>query len=507
MKTDFNRRDFLKLAGAASLGAALPKLPAIRMAPSRQAETGQPNVLLLIFDAFSARHMGLHGYQRNTTPHIARLAERATVFHDHYAGGNFTFPGTSSLVTGTYPWTHRGFNPEMGIDPFFEDHNLFAAFDQYYRISYTHNQVAYTLLDQIQKSMDKLKPRQDLYLDRDFISSILFANDEDTAGVSWWQSVVKKGRKGTYSLFFSHIYRAYKERILASYQDAYPRGLPNIRDDNFFLPEDATDFTFTEVPNLPQPFLGYFHYLPPHDPYLTRADYVDAFLKDGFDPPKKPQHLFTRNRTHQEMAENRRWYDEYILLVDSEFDRMFTELEKSGVLDNTILVLTSDHGEQFERGLERHYFEVLHQPVIQVPLMIFEPGQNTRKDVYSTTSAVDLLPTLLHLTGQTIPDWTEGQVLPPYADSQPDSQRSVFAVEAKDSQQYGEIDPVSLMIVKDGYKLTYYSGWERQNGKQDPLVELYHIADDKEEMEDLSETMPELKQALLDEVLAQAKPK
>jgi len=507
MKTNLNRRDFLKLAGAASLGAALPKLPVIRTAASRQADPGQLNVLIIIFDAFSARHMGLYGYERETTSKIARLAERATVFHEHYAGGNFTFPGTSSLVTGTYPWTHRGFNPEMGIDPFFEEHNLFSAFDQYYRISYTHNQVAYTLLDQIQNSMDKLKPRQDLYLDRDFISSIMFANDEDTAGVSWWQSVVKKGRKGTYSLFFSHIYRAYKERLLAKYQGAYPRGLPNIRDDNFFLPEDATDYTITEVPELPQPFLGYFHYLPPHDPYLTRADYVDAFLKDGFDPLKKPQHLFTRNRTHAEMAENRRWYDEYILLVDSEFDRMFKELEKSGILDNTILVLTSDHGEQFERGLERHYFEVLHQPVIQVPLMIFEPGQTSRKDIYTPTSAVDLLPTLLHLTGQPVPDWTDGQILPPYADNQPDKQRSIYAVEAKDSQQYGEIDPVSLMIVKDGYKLTYYSGWERQKGKQDPLVELYHIAEDKEEMKELSNTLPELRQALLAEVLEKAKAK
>lgn len=484
------------------MAGAVPKLPVLRTLPTRQAEPGQKNILIIVFDAFSARNISLYGYDRVTTPNISRLAERATVFHNHYAGGNFTFPGTSSLVTGTYPWSHRGFNPEVGIDPFYEDHNLFAALEQYYRISYTHNQVAFTLLDQIQGSMDRLKPRQDLYLDRDFISSTLFANDEDTAGVSWWQSIVKKDRKGTYSLFFSHIYRAYKERILKKYQDAYPRGLPNIRDDNYFLPEDATDFTFTEVPKLPQPFLGYFHYLPPHDPYLTRVEYVDAFLNDGFDPLKKPEHLFSRGRTHNEMAENRRWYDEYVLLADAEFGRMFEELEKSGILENTILVLTSDHGEQFERGLERHYFEVLHQPVINVPLLIFEPGQTTRQDVYESTSAVDLLPTLLHLTGQPAADWTEGQILPGFSDKTADPHRSIYAVEAKDSPQYGEINPASLMIVKDGYKLTYYSGWELQKGKQDPLIELYHIEEDKEEMVELSDTLPEVREALLAEVLA-----
>jgi hypothetical protein len=112
---------------------------------------------------------------------------------------------------------------------------------------------------------------------------------------------------------------------------------------------------------------------------------------------------------------------------------------------------------------------------------------------------------LLHLTGQPAPDWGEGQGLYPFRGAQPDTRRSVYAVEAKDSQQYGAIDPVSLMIVKDGYKLTYYSGWERQEGKQDPLVELYHIEEDKEELEELSDVLPEVKDALLDEVLAKAK--
>ena len=308
------------------------------------------------------------------------------MFHQHYAGGNFTFPGTSSLLTGTYPWTHRGFKPDNGIDPAFEQQNMFQLFDQYYRLSYTHNAVAYNLLKQMQDSMDRLKPRQDLYLDRDFVSDLLFANDEDTATTSWWQSIVKKDRKGTYSLFFSHFYRAYKERILARYADLYPRGLPNIRDDNFFLPEDATDWTLEEIGKLTradQPILGYFHYLPPHDPYLTRADFVDDFLNDGFKPIKKPDHIFSRGRSYEELAHTRRMYDEFCLLADHEFGRIFEKLESTGALENSIVVLTSDHGEMFERGIEKHYHETLHQPVIQVPLMIFTPGQTTRQDIHS----------------------------------------------------------------------------------------------------------------------------
>ena len=497
-KHDLNRRDFLKLAASASAAAALPSL---HLAPSRAAAPGQPNIIILVFDAFSARHISMYGYDRETTPNISRLAEKATVFHQHYAGGNFTFPGTSSLLTGTYPWTHRGFNPFMGVDPYFADHNLFSAFDQYYRQAYTHNSVADTLLKQMQDSMDKLKPRQDLYLDKDFVSDILFSNDEDTATISWWQSVVKKGRKGTYSLFFSHFYRAYKEHILEKYADLYPRGLPNIRDDNFFLPEDANNWTLEQVADMPRPFLGYFHYLPPHDPYLTRADFVDTFKNDGFEPIKKPEHIFSRGRTYAELAYDRRWYDEYILLVDKEFGRMYTHLEETGALEDSILVLTSDHGEQFERGIEKHYHEGLHQPVVQVPLMIFQPGQTTRQDVTSATSAVDLLPTLLHLAGGSAPEWVEGEILPPFNEQTPDPHRAIFTVEAKDSQQYGEINPGSFMILKDGYKLTYYTGWDRQKD-HDPLIELYAIVDDPEEMNNLAAELPDVRDALLDELMA-----
>jgi arylsulfatase A-like enzyme len=501
MRNQLSRRDFLKIAGTTAAA-----LPILRYAPRRQANPGQPNILILVYDAFSARHTSLYGYDRETTPNLNRLAERGTVFHQHYAGGNFTFPGTSSMLTGTYPWTHRGFNPDIGIDPAFEQQNIFQLFDQYYRISYTHNAVAYTLLKQMQDSMDRLKPRQDLYLDRDFVSDLLFANDEDTATISWWQSIVKKGRKGTYSLFFSHLYRRYKENILEKYADLYPRGLPNIRDDNFFLPEDATDWTLEQIEQLSgldQPFLGYFHYLPPHDPYLTRADFVDAFLNDGFEPINKPQHIFSRGRTYKELVHTRRMYDEFCLLADHELGRIFDQLESSGVRENTILILTSDHGEMFERGIEKHYHETLHQPVIQVPLLVFTPGQTERRDVHSVTSAVDLLPTLLHLTGQPIPSWIEGQVLPTFSDDKLNPQRSVFAVEAKDSQQYGPIDPASLMIVQDGYKLTYYSGGERQ-GAESPIVELYAIEEDPEEMNNLAGDLPDLRDRLLDEVLSKA---
>ncbi|MEN8241628.1 MAG: sulfatase-like hydrolase/transferase [Chloroflexota bacterium] len=483
MTNNISRRDFLKLTGAMYLASSMPS---VMVKPQRAAGSDLPNILVVVFDAFSARNIELYGYDRPTTPNLSRLASRATVYHNHYAGGNYTFPGTSSLLTGTYPFTHRGFNPRVGIAPFFEQNNLFTAFDQYYRLSYTHNSVAFTLLTQLKQSMDKLKARQDLFLGGDLVSDILFANDEDLASVSWRQAMVKTGRKGTYSLFLAHLYRAYKQNLIKKYTGLYPRGIPNIRDDNYFLLEDAIDWSLEQVTSLPQPFLGYFHYLPPHDPYFTRHDFIDHFKGDGYRSIEKPEHIFTNHRGYQDQENERRWYDEFILLVDAEFGRMFDQLEQTGVLDNTIVVFTSDHGEMFERGITKHYNESLHMPIIQVPLLIFEPGQTSRRDVYSPTSNADLMPTLLQMTGQPVPEWVEGEVLPTYHAGEEDPQRSVFAAEAKSfERQYGEINPGSFMIVKDGYKLTHYTGWEQLNGGG-PLTELYDIENDPEEMDELS---------------------
>jgi len=113
----YNRRDFLKLAGVLSLSAVTPSFMK-GMRAARQAQSGKQNVLVVVFDAFSAYHLSLHGYQRETMPNLARLVERAVVYHNHYAGGSFTTPGTASLLQAHFHGyighsspNHRWLNP------------------------------------------------------------------------------------------------------------------------------------------------------------------------------------------------------------------------------------------------------------------------------------------------------------------------------------------------------------------------------------------------------------
>ena len=269
--------------------------------------------------------------------------------------------------------------------------------------------------------MENHVPLGKLFLTNDGFIYPLLGKDEDIASVSWIRAMKKKEEGYAYSLFLAHLYEKQRERVISGLRSQFPSGIPHIAVDDYFLLEDAIDWLGDTLSTLPQPFMGYFHFIPPHVPYLTHRDFQDRFAEDGFSPVYKPPDEFSERKTKVEVLLRKRTnYDEYILYVDQEFGRLMEGLEASGVLEKAWVVLTSDHGEMFERGIQGHVTPVLYEPVIRVPLMIFEPGQKSRRDIHANTSAVDVLPTLLHVTGQEPADWSEGTVLPPFASTEID---------------------------------------------------------------------------------------
>ncbi len=502
MGKQITRRDFLKLAGALPLSVAAPRLVDSLM-PAQQSGSAQ-NVVVIVFDAFSAYNISLYGYQRETTPNISRWAERAVVYHNHHAGGNFTTPGTATLLTGTYPWTHRALGYYDTAEASFTDRNIFSAFKNHYRLAYTHNPVANRFLTQFSENMEDHIPFGKFFLTNDDFIYSLFGRDEDTATVSWIRAMKRKEDGYAYSLFLAQMYEKLRERAISALGSQFPGGIPHIAADDYFLLEDAIDWLGDTLSALPQPFMGYFHFMPPHGPYLTNKKFYDYFGGDGFTPVFKPLDIFSvkQDRMVEILLRKRANYDEFILYVDQEFGRLMDGLEASGVLENSWVVLTSDHGEMFERGIRGHWTPVLYQPVIRVPLMIFEPGQMSRRDVYVNTSAVDLLPTLLHNTGQAPADWSEGRVLPPFAQAY-DPEGSLYAVQSLQGEQYLPLTEATATLIKGQYKLMYFFGY-KELGAGSERIELYDIKNDPEELNDLSvskrettaEMLAELKQKL-----------
>ena len=493
-----NRRTFLQGTLALAAAGLLPRLLTAAR-PSQQA-TGLPNVLFLVFDTFSARHASFLGYPRATTPAMARFAEQCTVYHRHYATGNFTSPGTASLLTGVYPWTHRAFHINGVMQTEYAERNLFQAMSglPYERVAFTHNS-----LDQMAAHIDQYVPARDLTLFDEMIADRLFSGDFAAAFLAERLILPKDERVQSTSLFLSLFDRARREqRIEATRQEYatdFPRGTPRAdRHMRYFLLEDAINWLVRYSTTTTNPYLLYSHLYPPHGPYNTRQEYINAFKQDGFVPVPKDHSLFGTERQEQ-LDRNRQEYDEYLLYVDAEFDRLITQLETQGVLDNTIVIVTSDHGELFERGISGHITPVLYEPLLRVPLLIHLPGQKERHDIETPTSAVDLLPTLLHLAGQSRPDWCEGEILPGMGAGEPGRGRAIYALEAKNNRKTGPLTQATLALIKDQYKLIHYFGHEAGSDG----YELFDVVADPEERTNLYQADEAISSGLRQELLAQ----
>ncbi len=491
-----SRRDFLKAMALLSAGSLASSIPAVGRL---RAPSDKPNIIILVLDAMSARNLSVYGYARATTPNLERIAERATVYHSHYAAGNFTTPGTASILTGLLPWTHRGINLGGLVHEQFVDHNIFSLLkEDYYSVAFTQNYFADVLLGQFRDGIDRhiLSPSFYEQMDRPLLGQY-FPRDPIPAYYAL-DDFVFSGRSMPAAPFLDFLSSLFQKTASLNDQPQpdFPFGLPN----NFFYSyKNETAFAGIqhEILNLSSqsPYLAYFHMFSPHEPYRPRQEFVDIF--PDIEVPNKPPTKFSiLDIKNSAIKERRKVYDEYVANVDAEIGKLVDALAVAGALDNTYLIVTSDHGELFERGEYGHITRFLYEAVIHIPLLVMAPGQTSRQDIYSPTSNIDLLPTLLHLAGKSVSDKLEGRVLPGLGGS--DSERSLFSVEAKESSSFGRLAQATLALHKGDHKLIYYTGYP----KKPEVFELYNLQDDPDEMKDLfsadTVTATSMKQELLD---------
>jgi hypothetical protein len=489
-----SRRTFLKLLGAAAPALLLPGLAS--RAGTRMQDSSKKNVIILLFDAMSARNLSVHGYPRVTSPNLERLAARSTVYHSHYSSGNYTIPGVASLLTGTYPWNNRAVNHSGVVKRDMVDNNIFGAIGpEYHRLAFPQSVWANFIVTQFEKDIDTLLS-SGTYGEADALLSDYFPNDSNMAARSL-DDFVFKMEQPPVALILSTLQRAlfYRKSGLLDSQ-GYPRGLPhNVNYPLYFRLEDLFDGLGSLLPGLPSPFFTYLHLFPPHFPYRPSRKFNRMFVEDGWTPPNKPMHRLSEGNTDTRLNVARQSYDQYIVSLDAELGRLLDSLEASGILDNSYLVVTADHGEMFERGEKAHSTPLLYDPVIHIPLIISAPGQTTRHDVYAPTNAVDVLPTLVQLTGQPVPSWTDGSLLPGLGGVE-DFERSTFTVEAKLSPAFGPLSKATVAMRKGDYKLIYYTGYESEDS-----FELYDLHSDLEEMEDLYPDHPAFVKSMKEELL------
>jgi arylsulfatase A-like enzyme len=484
MTKKLTRREFIKLASILSFTPLLARgpipLPKVEKTPT---STIPANIIVILFDTFSARHISLYGYPRKTTPNLEKFANKAIIYHRHYSPANFTTPSTASFLTGVYPWTHRAFHIGALVDKKLANRNLFSLIgDRYSRTGFAHNLFADALLFQFDEYLDQHIDIGEYGQIDNTIYNHLFSKDALAAFRSFDEFLMRGDLSG--SLFLSYInnlnllarYKYYQNK----YAQEYPRGIPNAGAINLsFVLESLFAGVERLLSELPQPSLAYIHLFPPHEPYYPNKKYVNKF-NDNLETILKPESFFSEDVSNLRLDHLRVRYDQYIANVDAEFGALIDHMEKIGLLDNSYVIVTSDHGQLFERGVHGHSTPLLYESLIHIPLIISKPQQSNRQDVLNATNTVDLLPTILGLTGQEIPDWCEGHPLPGLGGTE-QADRSIFSIEANRNPAYEPLTKASLTLIKDQFKLIHYIGYP---GYED-VYELYDLKNDPEELVDL----------------------
>jgi arylsulfatase A-like enzyme len=494
--SNISRREFLKLLNLVPLTGLLQPLTELASSPS---SGNGLNIIILVFDAWSALHLPLYGYPRKTMPNVEAFANNSIVYHNHYSAGTFTVPGTASILTGLYPWSHRALQLYGTIIEAQSAHHIFSALRSTdSTLAYTQNKWADLIVNQARSEIDTYIKSGSFDLNKPFYETPFFENDLSSAFLSM--------KKENASLFFGpmiDLWRTQKRSLdKTAYIKTYPRGLP---DDisSFFTLKDVVDGAINTLQRIKQPTLAYLHFYPPHDPYTPTADFLNEFVGDRFQPRRKPIHPLAHQTDRTNPDRKRLAYDQFLASWDAEVGRLFDFLASSGLMNNSYIFVTSDHGELFERGEIGHFTRIIFEPLIHVPLFISTPDQKSRRDIYTRTSNVDLLPTITHLTHNPIPDWAEGNILPGLGGTE-DADRSVFVLDAKQNSSFAPLTKFSASITKNDYRLTYYSypGIQR--------FELYNLVKDPEELHDLydkaNDVARPMKNELLDNISKADKP-
>ncbi|MBI4707720.1 MAG: sulfatase-like hydrolase/transferase [Candidatus Omnitrophica bacterium] len=264
-------------------------------------------------------------------------------------------------------------------------------------------------------------------------------------------------------------------------------------------PEEIfNSFLETIEQNHKEPFFAWLHIFPPHDPYLPPEPYMgmfDAsqnlrtfrsmwFATNNIGEPHLVKDTEATNRTLRDR------YDEFIRYCDVQFEEFMKQLRLRNKLKNTIIILSSDHGEGF---LEHNYYGhggALWEEVTHIPLIIKEPDKTEGRVIDSLTSLIDVPATILDLAKIPIPSWMEGRSLVPFMRGKERTAIPVFSMvlQANPSQK-GKITKGMVAVWEGNYKLIHYL--DKGNSI------MFNLKEDPNELNDLFDKRQAIGQHLL----------
>lgn len=450
----------------------------------------RPNLVFILTDQQRADTIGAWGYTWMRTPHLDRLAAHGISFTQCHAAGATCTPSRAALFTGMY--AHN-----TGCYSFnnWAHHRLWVqdlAESGYYCVN-------------IGKM--HLQPRD---AHGGFHERVIVENPTSTSrdgghgDDAWGTHLARHGK--TRPNFRHRTDPAWEQK-----RQAVPWTLPAELHSDIFTADSAIAWIDHQA-NAEQPFFLQIGFPGPHEPWdplprhLAQYDGREGEFPPVVDSPRDfsqapPQHAavraFHENVDHEsrinlrdvspdELQRMRRHYYAKVTLVDEQIGRVVETLRARGLLENSVIVVTSDHGEMLgDHGLP--YKWLMYDQVTRVPLIVrdFRHAGVARR-VTDLVSLIDLGPTLCELAGVVRPSRLEGRSLAGY-----------LSGEAVCPRQYVFCEDNYLMMIRSQTaKLIYYHG--------QPEGEFYDLANDPAESRNLWNVADRAaeKQSLLNDLLA-----
>jgi arylsulfatase A-like enzyme len=224
-----------------------------------------------------------------------------------------------------------------------------------------------------------------------------------------------------------------------------------------------------------RPFFLWLHYFDPHYPYSPPPPYDTMYESDYSGPPSGDIHTIWGIQLGEIEIEpdsplNRHLIALYrgeITYTDAHLGRVIEAIDSRGLADNTLVIVTGDHGESFGENSQWFHSHSLHNSAIQVPLIMRMPGRLPVAEVMLPVSSIDIKPTILDLLGFPTPPIVEGvSILPIIEGRENGADRLVF------SQTY---EDRLLAVVSDQWKLivdTHVGTHELYDLRNDPSEEV-----------------------------------
>ena len=451
--------------------------------PSSTVSKNLPNIILLTFDALTARDMSLYGYHRVTTPFMSEWAKNATVFSTAEAESNFTTSATASLMTGKRVWTHQTYHIEgtKPVNSHTESLPSLLKTRGYYNMAFIVNPHTSVQMLGMSNSFD-IAP-----LPLDFSTPVsLFGARYGSIKIYLYR--LFSGKIRLYDWILKNDFILHK-LLFAISNDFYETPVP---------PEKAFNRFLNNIDNnIQRPYFAWIHIFPPHDPYLPIEPYK-GFFNSSHDlmnykaqeeiKTESYKYLFQYKefpeKDMRSVALLRDYYNDFIRYCDDKFKDFYGELVKRNELENTIVVLSADHGESFEHGYFTHGGPFLFEQVTHIPLVIKRPGQDQGRIIDDLVEQIDIPATILDMAGITVPSWMEGRSLIPLIRGEELPPRPAFAMNFEGNRSRGhQITRGSIAVWEGDYKMIHYLERNESlffNIKADP-GELFNIIDHEPE--------------------------